>query len=179
MHDFLKLVSLLKTIALGRDYAINIGYLILGVIVVYLWFSENVLAKAISFLSVDIALYFVLVVFLSSPVDFLYYLSLKIFSISFTVLRYGIKIILLILAIILSFVYFISPVDIIPDVFLGIGWIDDLLLASGLIIGAISSDVRIPEYRLGYSESAYPTLKRIITVMLSTAITYILRIVTV
>ena len=62
-----------------------------------------------------------------------------------------------ILLIIIALAYVISPYDLVPDFFLGPGWIDDLLLVAGLwwYIGRLKKTVRFKTENQDSSHSSF------------------------
>ena len=175
MHDLLKFLSLLQTLSSGPNLLRSFLYISLAIFVYYLWGYDAVWAKVISFLVVDIALYFLIVIFLSNPLELIKYSFLKMFFLLLSALRIGIKLILIAISFVISIVYFISPIDIVPDILLGIGWIDDILLAVGLVSYAANSDLQIPDYSFRNNEEGYPIFKSILAISISTATTYYFR----
>lgn len=171
MHDLLSLLYRLISLLNLLRILPCIG---LAFIVFYLWGYDAVWAKIISFLVVDITIYFVIITFLSNPLELLKYVCLKLFFLFLTLFTVVAKIILVVVFIIVWIVYFISPIDIIPDIIVGIGWIDDFLLAVGLILSVANLSLEFPDYKLTDNNS-YPVFRNILAVIISTALTYAFR----
>jgi uncharacterized membrane protein YkvA (DUF1232 family) len=144
MPEFLKLLSVVQVVSSWQSLVRAAWYLFVAVLLYNLWWAEHPLARLIGFAIADVVLFYVMIAFLRAPVEYAQYLALKALFLLLGVVRLTSKAFLMCLAFLLSAIYFMSPIDIIPDLLLGIGWIDDLLLAIGLISWSMSAKVRFP-----------------------------------
>ena len=179
MHDLLQLLSSLQSLFTMPSTVRSAGWGCLAVAVLgvtgWMWFSSVEVLHWVAFLLVWAGLSFALLLFLSSPLQWVNYLVIQGFFLSLTLLRLGIKLVVVSLSVILSVIYFISPIDIIPDIFLGLGWIDDALIAWGLITWAWKAEIEIPMPAVSAAEaSEQPFWKRLLAVFLAGTLTWVL-----
>jgi len=178
MHDLLKFYSWLQALHASQGLPRIILYIGSVILTILLWNQTHGFAQAIAFVAVTIGLYFAMLMFLSDPIELLRYICLKVFFLALSIVRISAKIVLVTLASILSLIYFLMPIDIIPDILLGIGWIEDILIAIGLVSYAASADVTLPEKTESIDTAQYPELKRFIAAVLAIFATTILRVIT-
>lgn len=179
MHDLLQLLSSLQSLATMPSTARSVGWGCLAVAVLgataWMWCSSVEVLQWAAFLLVWVGLSFALLLFLGSPLQWVNYLLIQGFFLSLTLLRLGIKLVIVTLSVVLSVIYFISPIDIIPDIFLGLGWIDDALIAWGLITWAWKAEIEIPMPPISAEEAAeQPLWKRLLAVILAGTLTWFL-----
>jgi uncharacterized membrane protein YkvA (DUF1232 family) len=141
----------------------------------WMWFSSIEALRWVAFLLVWAGLSFALIFFLSSPLQWLNYLLFQAFFLALTLLRLCVKLVVVVLSIVLSAIYFISPIDLIPDLLLGLGWIDDVLIAWALISWAWKAQIEIPMPSVSAEEvSEQPLWKRLLAILLAGTLTWLL-----
>lgn len=144
MHDLLHMLSNFQLLTTWQGWLRCIGYAVGAGLIWWFWRDESVAVKVLTYLAVATVFYFLTTEFMKSPrafvVNAVRTIGRTLFSIGRTVIRW----ICIVLAILASAVYFFSPCDLIPDIIVGFGWIDDALLAIGLITGAAKVKVEPP-----------------------------------
>jgi Protein of unknown function (DUF1232) len=141
IHQFFKIASTVQTASALPTILKNTGYALAVCMVLMLWFSGSPLLRGAAFLSTNYALYRVGLLALSNPNQFFMALCASLLKCVFTALRFGAKGLILLSAA----VYAISPIDLISDVLIGLGWIEDILFCVGAVV-------------IARSETAFPNL---------------------
>ncbi len=179
MSELLRLLSLIQTIGSAK-YLVRAGAWILAALILWwLWVAESPLARFFAFVGVAAALYGGIWYFLEAPVEWTKYLFVKLIFVMLGASRLVIKIVLMGVAILLSAIYFISPIDFIPDILIGLGWIDDALVAFGLISYAANSKFSLPVPTISAEEAGeHPAWKVAFVATAATGITWVLRMAT-
>lgn len=144
MHDLLHMLSNVQMFTTWQGWLRCAGYVGGGTLIWWFWRDESLVAKGLTYLAVATVFYFLTTEFMKSPrafvVNALRTIGRTAFSIGRTVVRW----VCILFALLASLVYFLSPCDIIPDVLIGFGWIDDALVAIGLVTGASRVKVEPP-----------------------------------
>ena len=176
MSDLLRLLSWIQTAASAKSIARTVVGILIAIVIFQLWTAESSLARFIGFSGVDIAICLAIFIFLQAPVEVTQWFFIQLVYGMLTMSRFLIKIILMGVAATLSLIYFISPIDIIPDILLGLGWIDDALVAFGLISYASRSNYSVPIPSMSIDEaSRHPAWKLAMIATTGTILTIILR----
>ena len=179
MSDLLRLFAWIQTAASAKSIGRTIAGILLAILVWQLWTAESALGRFVAFVAVDLALCAGIFVFLQAPVEVTQWLFIQLIYGMLTISRTFIKLIIMGLACLLSFIYFISPIDIIPDLLLGLGWIDDALVAFGLISYASRSNYQLPLPSMSIEEaSTHPTWKLAMIGTCGTILTFMIRAAT-
>lgn len=179
MSDLLHALYNLLALASVRSCAIAAGWLGGGFVVWRLWFSETTWTRWLGFLAVDVGLALGVLVFLRAPLQWINYIFFELLFLMLSASRALIKISLVIISAILSLIYFISPIDVVPDLLLGLGWIDDALVAWALIMRAVKSEYAVPMPDVSAEDVAgRPAWKIACAVVVATFLTALLRLAT-
>ncbi len=179
MSDLLHVVSWIQTATSVRTYLRIGGWLLAALAVWMFWASDSPLARWIGFIAVDVALYLGIITFMRAPAEWLRYLFVSLIFVSMAMSQIIIKVTLMGMATILSVIYFLSPIDIIPDLLLGLGWIDDALIAWGLISYAAKSQYALPVPSISVEEAVeHPAWKVASIAVVSTCLAGLLRAAT-
>jgi uncharacterized membrane protein YkvA (DUF1232 family) len=179
MSDLLHLLSWIQTATSAKSILRTGAWLVAVVMLWMLRTSGSSGARWLGFVGVDVALYFGVVTFFQAPIEWIKYLFVNMIFLALSASRIAIKLILIGLAALLSLIYFISPIDFIPDILLGFGWIDDALVAFGLICYAARSNYTLPVPSISAEDAAtHPTWKIACVVTVSTCLTGLLRAAT-
>ena len=179
MSELLKLIAWAQTAASAKYLPRITAWVLSAIVLGILWFSESSVMRSFGFVGVDVAIYMGLFFFVQSPVEWAKILFVKLI---FTILgasRLIIKVVLICVSLLLSAVYVISPCDIIPDILLGLGQLDDILITIGLVSYAANSKYSLPVPTMSAEDAAdLPFWKVVLLATMSTVITWFLRIVT-
>lgn len=180
MSELLKLLTSIQTLSSWRSLLTNAGYVAVGLFVIYLWRMDAGLARLLSYFLAIGLLYLGLMIFLKAPAGYAKYLYIKAIFLVLSLFRMASKAIVMGIALLLSFIYFISPIDIIPDILIGLGWIDDALIAFGLISFAANSKITVPvpdpENELEFQQN--PRKYQIISIIVATVLVTLARLIT-
>jgi uncharacterized membrane protein YkvA (DUF1232 family) len=179
MSELLRLISLIQTAASAQSYARAAAWILGAIVIWWLWGAESAVLRLIAFVGADAAVCVGIWYFLKAPVEWAKYLFVNAVFLMLGLSRVFIKAIVMGIAILLSIIYFLSPLDFIPDILLGLGWIDDVLVAIGLISYAANSKFTIPVPSISAEEAAdRPGWKVALVATLGTILTLIVRAAT-
>ena len=144
MHEILLALSRLQTLSNIRSYIISLTIIIGLCLIIWAlagdiwWLSITATIASAAIISVGIF------VFLEGPVQWTSFLIQKAFILSISIFAASIRVVAYGLAAVLSVVYFIWPLDLITDIIIIFGWIEDVAIAIGLFSVARSADIEMP-----------------------------------
>lgn len=163
MPSALSRVSWPQTMASAKPWLRIGGGAVIAVVLWLLWNAETPWVRWLGFIGVAIVVDFGVVAFLEAPMEWLRYWTFRAVFGLLSASRAIIRALLIMLAALLSAIYALSPLDFIPDVLIGLGWIDDLLVAFGLIFYAAKWRYAIPAPSASAKETARHPVGRVVS----------------
>lgn len=174
MHDLLTAVGRVQSISSVPGILRNIATVGAAALGLFLWGYDAPWARVVSFIAVDAVLFLVIIRFLAHPLEMVRYVLVKLLLLFLSLFKLGLVVVFkLLIPAIIAIIYFISPIDLIPDIVLGIGWVDDLGVVIGLVIYAINTQVAMPS--AVPDDNTSPAVRYLIAAALATFLTYLLR----
>ena len=145
MHDFLVWASRAHFALNARKNLTSIGTFSLLVLAITLCSSSYLIVRIAGNSIIFAAITVIIFIFLTSPREWIAYLkeNVPMFVLSFFIV--SIRMIAWICAGFLSILYFIWPLDLIPDFIVLFGWIEDLAIGGALAFAAYRVNNRIPD----------------------------------
>lgn len=82
--------------------------------------------------------------FFADPEQFMFALTVKLISFSVNLIKWTVHLIGAFIITVLGVIYIAFPLDLIPDIIVGIGWLDDLLVLISMGFFIVSSFTSFP-----------------------------------
>lgn len=174
MHGILVALARLQTITNLRSYLLTLAAVLLTALALWSLGSDVWLLGLLAVVTVSTVLTVGAFFFLEAPGRWAVFLFHKAIYSIVSVFAASVRIASYSIAGLLSLIYFLWPIDLIPDVILIFGWFEDIAIAFGLFAAARSAQHRMPTVHLDFDPGS-DTVRLLLSIAMGVIGTLLIR----